>query len=206
MFEPDLFSSEEGAAAQKLSLKDADVTYYPNFLSSAAASEAFKKILDETPWQQDDIKVFGKVYKQPRLTALFGDEGKTYTYSGIEMFPNPFTPFLKGIKEKIEAVSETKFTTVLLNLYRDGTDSNGWHSDDEKELGNQPVIASLSLGAKRKFKLKHKKEPQLKHDIFLEHGSLLLMKGRTQECWLHQIPKSKVINQPRINLTFRVIV
>ncbi|MDJ0828122.1 MAG: alpha-ketoglutarate-dependent dioxygenase AlkB [Rhodobacter sp.] len=206
MFEPDLFSSEEGIAAQRIPLKDADVIYYPNFLSSAAASEAFEKILNETPWQQDDIKVFGKVYKQPRLTALYGEEGKTYTYSGIEMYPKPFTPFLQGIKEKIEAVSETRFTTVLLNLYRDGTDSNGWHSDDEKELGDKPVIASLSLGVKRKFKMKHKKEPRLKHDIILEHGSLLLMKGKTQECWLHQIPKSKVITQPRINLTFRVIV
>jgi len=205
MFEPDLFSSEEDTTAHKLPLQDSDITYYPNFLSRTDASEAFQKINNQIPWQQDDIKVFGKVYKQPRLTALYGEDEKTYTYSGIEMFPKPFTPLLREIKAKIETVSETKFTTVLLNLYRDGNDSNGWHSDDEKELGNEPVIASLSLGAKRKFKLKHRTEPHLKHDIFLEHGSLLLMKGRTQECWLHQLPKSKLVTQPRINLTFRVI-
>jgi len=205
MFNEDLFSWEEDSAKITLPLKDAEVIYYPQFISAPYASEAFKKLLDETPWQQDDIKLFGKVYKQPRLTALYGSNDKSYSYSGIRMFPKPFTPLLKEIKERIEAETQTRFTTVLLNLYRDGSDSNGWHSDDEKELGKNPVIASVSLGAKRCFKLKHKGDKKLNYKIFLNHGSLLLMQGSTQHHWLHQLPKSKKVTEPRINLTFRVL-
>ena len=121
------------------------------------------------------------------------------------MHPLPFSPLLHEIKRKVENISEIKFTTVLLNLYRDGNDSNGWHSDDEKELGQDPVIASVSLGAKRRFQLRHKKDKSLRTTIELEHGSLLLMKGPTQHNWQHQLPKSKRIMEPRINLTFRII-
>ncbi|MEM7186195.1 MAG: alpha-ketoglutarate-dependent dioxygenase AlkB [Bacteroidota bacterium] len=205
MSEPSLFSSESFGASMQLPLQDATVSYFPNFLTAELASEAFKELKKTVAWQQDDIKVFGKVYKQPRLTALYGENGKSYSYSGIEMFPKPFTPLLLQLKKKIENVSSTTFTTVLLNLYRDGNDSNGWHSDNEKELGINPVIASLSLGAERRFKLKHREDPGMKYDLTLEHGSLLLMEGSTQEKWLHQLPKSKRVNQPRINLTFRVI-
>lgn len=161
--------------------------------------------MNETEWQQDDIKIFGKVYQQPRLTALYGDDGKSYSYSNITMYPKPMTPLLKEIKSKIELMTQTVFNTVLLNLYRDGTDSNGWHSDNEKELGKNPVIASVSLGAKRSFKLKQRGDKKLNYKIFLNHGSLLLMQGETQHHWLHELPKSKKITEPRINLTFRVI-
>ncbi len=199
----DLFS--EINKTKKLPLPGANITYYPSFISSEKASEYFQELLEETPWQQDDIKVFGKVYKQPRLTALFGDKEKSYTYSGITMHPKPFTPLLLEIKTLVEATSNSSFTTVLLNLYRDGDDSNGWHSDDEKELGENPVIASVSLGVKRIFHLRHKKDEKIRYSIALNHGSLLLMQDETQHNWQHQLPKSKKIHDPRINLTFRVI-
>ncbi|WP_203293225.1 alpha-ketoglutarate-dependent dioxygenase AlkB family protein [Luteirhabdus pelagi] len=196
-----LFSEEK----QPLSLPDAEIVYYPNFLSTAEADRYFDILLKETPWQQDNITVFGKTYPQPRLTALYGEAGKPYTYSGITMHPHPFTEPLLGLKKKVEDVVEAHFTTLLLNLYRDGNDSNGWHADDEKELGKNPIIASVSLGASRSFHLKHKKDKSLKHKIQLEHGSLLVMKGTTQEFWKHQIPKTKKDVGPRINGTFRII-
>jgi len=205
MFDPMLFSSEENQNALTLPLPDAVIMYYPQFMEATYASEVFQKLNKETTWQQDDIKIFGKTYKQPRLTALYGDEGKSYSYSNIIMYPKPMTPLLKEIKSKIELVTRTTFNTVLLNLYRDGNDSNGWHSDNEKELGKNPVIASVSLGAKRSFKLKHRGDNKLNYKIFLNHGSLLLMEGETQHHWLHELPKSKKITEPRINLTFRVI-
>ena len=200
-----LFASENDPEKIIVPLPNADIVYYPKFYSSEEASEYFEILKNKTDWQQDDIKLFGKIYKQPRLTALYGSNDKPYSYSGITMFPKPFTPTLKKIKHKIEDECEIKFTSVLLNLYRDGTDSNGWHSDDEKELGPNPTIASLSLGTQRKFQLKHKQDKSLRFNIILEHGSLLIMKGETQHYWLHQIPKSKKINDPRINLTFRVV-
>jgi alkylated DNA repair dioxygenase AlkB len=181
------------------------VSYYPNFYNEAQALLFQEEIKQDTLWQEDDIKLFGKVYKQPRLTALYGDSDKPYRYSNIQMTPNQWTPTLLKIKEDIERISNQKFTSVLLNLYRDGSDSNGWHSDDEKELGKHPFIASLSFGANRIFHFKHRQDPRLKFKIALEHGSLLLMGGATQEFWKHQIPKTKRKLSPRINLTFRQI-
>lgn len=200
-----LFSSEEELEKITIDLQDAEVSYFPNFLDPAFASKVFKKLLEETEWQDDEITLFGKTYAQPRRTALYGLEGKSYSYSGITMEPNPFTPLLQQIKRKLDALVGVAFSTVLLNLYRDGTDSNGWHSDNEKELGENPIIASVSLGAKRSFHMKHKGDKNLKYKIFLDHGSLLLMQGPTQHFWLHQLPKSKRIFEPRINLTFRII-
>lgn len=189
-----------------LPLTDARVTYHPSFFPSEIATDYFGRLLDETNWRQDDIRVFGKVYPQPRLTALFGEDGRSYSYSGITMHPEPFTPLLLEIKTAVERISEETFTSVLLNLYRDGSDSNGWHSDDEKELGTNPVIASVSLGAKRVFHFRQKANKKQRFSIDLEHGSMLLMAGSTQHCWQHQLPKSKRVLKPRINLTFRKIV
>ena len=189
----------------KIELPDSDICYVPGFMESAHASTCFEQLKEETPWRQDDIRVFGKVYPQPRLTALYGDNNKPYSYSNLSMHPLPFTPLLADIKEKVEALCGTRFTTCLLNLYRDGKDSNGWHADDEKELGENPVIASISLGEARYFHLKHKKNKNLKHKLELGHGSLLLMQGPTQHHWLHQIPKTSRPIGERINLTFRVI-
>jgi len=188
-----------------LNLSESDIIYFPEFYDSEVASKMFHTLLNETDWQQDEIKVFGKIYKQPRLTALYAENEKPYSYSNITMFPKPFTPLLKQIKKDIELVSNQTFTTVLLNLYRDGNDSNGWHSDDEKELGKNPAIASLSLGEARWFHLKHKHEKQQKTKIELAHGSLLLMQGSTQHYWKHQLAKTARKVGPRINLTFRLI-
>jgi len=186
-------------------LPDADIIYYPHFLNKEEADAIFEQLTTDIPWQQDEIRVFGKVHPQPRLTALFGNDGKSYSYSNIKMQPLPWNPILEKIKSQIETLIETDFTTVLLNLYRDGKDSNGWHADNEKELGKNPVIASISLGAERVFQLKHNTDSSLKQNILLAHGSLLLMKGSTQHCWKHQIPKTNKPIAGRINLTFRVI-
>lgn len=187
-------------------LPDAEIEYYPDFFSETEANVLFHKLLEEIPWQQDNITVFGKTYEQPRLTALFGNEGKPYSYSNIIMHPHPWNELLTNIKSKVEKITGHTFTSVLLNLYRDGKDSNGWHADNEKELGQNPVIASVSFGEKRSFQLKHNVIKNVKQTIILENGSLLLMKGSTQHHWKHQIPKTaKTINQ-RINLTFRTIL
>jgi len=191
--------------AFKLNLPDSDITYYPNFLNPEEADYYFKILLNEIPWQQDDITVFGKTYAQPRLTALFADNKKPYSYSNITMQPHGFSSALSEIKKKIEDIENNTFTTCLANLYRDGQDSNGWHSDNEKELGKNPIIASVSLGQVRPFSLKHKVHKHLKHKIELQSGSLLVMKGSTQQHWLHQIAKTKKIIKPRINLTYRII-
>ncbi|PTX59033.1 alkylated DNA repair dioxygenase AlkB [Kordia periserrulae] len=186
-------------------LPEADITYYPNFIAPKEATRMYETLLKETPWQQDDIKVFGKVYAQPRLTALYGTNQKSYSYSNIEMTPHKLTPLLQDLKQKVDTICDENFTTMLLNYYRDGKDSNGWHADNEKELGTNPVIASLSFGQERYFHLKHRTNKSLKHKILLQHGSLLLMKGETQHKWLHQIPKTARKINGRINITFRII-
>ena len=186
-------------------LPDAEILYYPHFFDKKEADAIFAQLTTDIPWQQDEIRVFGKVHPQPRLTALFGNEGKPYSYSNIKMQPHLWNPLLQKIKLKVERVSNTKFTTVLLNLYRNGKDSNGWHADNEKELGTNPIIASVSFGTERIFQLKHNTISNLKQNILLEHGSLLLMKGTTQHFWKHQIPKTSKKIGSRINLTFRVI-
>jgi alkylated DNA repair dioxygenase AlkB len=189
----------------KLNLPDSEIVYYPCFLERNEADAYFKLLKRTVPWRRDYIKIFGKEYPQPRLTALYGSNDRTYSYSNITMQPLPFTNKLLEIKQKIEILTEVMFTTCLLNLYRNGRDSNGWHADDEKELGVNPVIASLTLGEERFFHLKHRKDKTLKQKILLEHGSLLVMSGETQSHWLHQIPKTTRPIGKRINLTFRVI-
>ena len=186
-------------------LKDGEILYDRNFLSSVEASRYFKILRNKTAWQQDQIKVFGKVYDQPRLTALFANNNFPYRYSNITMYPSPFSATLLEIKEKVEQQLKKQFTTCLLNLYRHGQDSNGWHADNEKELGKNPIIASVSLGAERMFHMKHRTEKSQKIKINLTHGSLLVMSGSTQHYWLHQIPKTKKHVEERINLTFRIL-
>ena len=186
-------------------LPDADIAYYPNFFDNQKSNELFDKLKSDIPWQQDKITVYGKQYEQPRLTALYGNEGKPYGYSNIVMQPHNWSPLMIYIKESVEAICQEIFTTVLLNRYRNGRDSNGWHADNEKELGRNPVIASVSFGAERVFQLKHNNLKDMKQNIILEHGSLLLMKGITQHFWKHQIPKTAKPVSERINLTFRII-
>ncbi|MFB9052977.1 alpha-ketoglutarate-dependent dioxygenase AlkB [Formosa undariae] len=188
-----------------LKMKDAEVIYFPAFFNSSEADFYFKSLLNSVTWQQDDIRIFGKTMPQPRLTALYANNEKPYSYSGITMTPQEFNTPLSIIKTKIESETQHKFTTCLCNLYRDGNDSNGWHSDNEKELGQNPIIASVSFGAARVFHLKHRKDANLKQKLILQHGSLLLMKGETQKHWLHQVPKTKKVIGQRINLTFRTV-
>ena len=189
-----------------LPLPDAVFEYYPNFFTNDEAEALFKKIHDETKWQHDEITIFGKKIAQPRLTCLFGNEGKPYSYSGITMHPNPWNATLVYIKEKIEAIAQQHFTTVLANLYRNEKDSNGWHADNEKELGRNPIIASVSFGEVRKFQLKHNNNPDAKLTLNLSPGSLLLMKEGSQIHYKHQIPKATQSKKDRINLTFRTIL
>ncbi|WP_149277587.1 alpha-ketoglutarate-dependent dioxygenase AlkB family protein [Pareuzebyella sediminis] len=188
-----------------LNLPDSEIVYYNPFLTKGEADHYFEKLRERISWRQDDIRVYGKVYAQPRLTALYADNDRPYRYSGIEMRPIKFTEELLEIKEKIELKTNTRFTSCLLNLYRNGRDSNGWHADNEKELGKNPIIASVSLGQERFFHLKHRTKKHLRKKIALAHGSLLIMGGATQHHYLHQIAKSAKPMAERINLTFRVI-
>ena len=189
-----------------LSIPDAEVDLYSTCFSGEESDKIFQTLLSQVCWRQEKIKCYGKEVDIPRLTAWYGDTGKRYVYSRIAMEPEPWLPILLYIKSRVEEITKFSFNSVLLNLYRDGQDSIAWHSDDEPELGKQPVIASLSFGGERKFQLRHKvKKEQGRVDINLTHGSLLIMKGKTQEYWQHQVPKTSKPVRPRINLTFRLI-
>lgn len=189
----------------RLNLPESDIIYFPRFFITEEADNFLRLFKTGVLWQQDEITVFGKAYPQPRLTALYAINGRSYSYSNVIMEPRPFTEELLIIKERLQTVTPVDFTSCLLNLYRNGQDSNGWHADDEKELGDNPVIASVSFGQERFFHLRHKRNKSLKHKLLLEHGSLLLMAGKTQHSWQHQIPKTRKLIGERINLTFRVI-
>jgi alkylated DNA repair dioxygenase AlkB len=187
------------------SLPDAELEYFPNFLNKEKADLLLEKLLKEVPWQQQNIKLFGKEIPQPRLTAFYAEQGISYTYSGLQLKPKNFSTELWELKQKTQELSGYDFNTCLANLYRRGNDSMGWHADDEKVLGKNPVIASISLGGIRRFQFKHKTNKDLKESIELQHGSLLMMKGSMQHFWKHQLPKTKKEVAPRINLTFRKI-
>ena len=187
-------------------LPDATIKYYPNFINAKEADKLFELLIDQIPWRNDPITLFGKTYPQPRMTSLHGHTTDSYGYSNIVMQPNPMGKPLLDIEKKLNAFTDETFTTVLLNLYRDGNDSNGWHADNEKELGKNPVIASVSLGAPRFFSLKHNTKKSQRLKIELSHGSLLLMEGTTQHFWKHQIAKTAKVVAPRINLTFRKVL
>ncbi len=187
-------------------LPDAQLRYHSQFFSPEEADNFYEHLLDTLAWEQKPIRIFGKELMQPRLVAWYGDSGISYSYSGIRLEALPWDPILWKIKEQVEASVGNTFNSVLCNLYRDGKDSMGWHADDEPELGPEPCIASVSLGAERYFHLKHKSNKELPTTkILLEHGSLLLMHGPTQTHYKHQLPKTRKVPTPRINLTFRQI-
>ena len=208
----DLFSNfdfEESSRAKtiKFDLPDADLVLFESFFTNLESQKLYQNLIEKIQWRQDKIKIFGRLIDQPRLTAFYGDTNKEYSYSGIVMKPIYWNEDLLLIKNRVEEIAKTKFTSVLLNYYRDGKDSMGWHSDDEKELGQNPVIGSVSFGESRVFQMRHKFQKEIKKvDISLSNGSFLLMKGTTQHFWQHQIPKTKRELKSRINLTFRVIV
>ena len=181
---------------------DGSAFYRPGFFNFLESERMFSSIKDETPWEERNIILFGKEVPQPRLACWYGD--MAYSYSGITLEPRPMTATLLEIKQRCEEVTSTKFNSVLVNLYRDGQDSMGLHADDEPELGSEPTIASVSFGGERNFRLRHRQTRELQQ-ISLASGSLLVMSGLSQACWMHDIPKTKKFVEPRINLTFRYI-
>lgn len=195
-----------GRRFQAMDLPDGDVVFYPDFFPAADADRLLAQLIETTAWRQDSMKIYGKMTPLPRLTAWYGDPGARYVYSGIINQPIPWTAALAEIKSAVDAVSGVEFNGVLLNRYRTGKDSMGWHSDDEHEFGPNPVIASVSFGGTRNFQFRHKRRKELKACIELTHGSLLIMRGGTQENWQHQIPKTAKPVQERLNLTFRRLV
>lgn len=188
-----------------LELPDADLQFYPDVFTHPEASTYFDSLLELIAWEQRQISFFGQLVHQPRLVAWYGDPDATYTYSNTAFEPLPWIAPLTEIKRRIETVVDVTFNSVLCNLYRDGSDSMGLHSDDEPELRAVPVIASVSFGATRTLHFRHKKRKDLKHSLDLTHGSLLLMQGSTQQFWKHGVPKTSKPVGPRINLTFRVV-
>jgi alkylated DNA repair dioxygenase AlkB len=195
---------------QDFPLQNADITLYKKLFSGEKNQLIFKDLLINIAWKQEPIRIFGKSILQPRLTAYYGDKGKAYKYSGLMMNPLPWTTNLSNIKATIEPIAKVNFNSVLLNLYRDGNDYQGWHSDNEKELGINPVIGSVSFGETRKFILRRQDNHKIKLELMLSAGDFLIMQGETQEFWQHSIPKvssAKANNiRTRINLTFRIIV
>lgn len=179
--------------------------YYTNIYSESESNILFEKLINETDWNQDEIIIFGKKVKIPRLSSWYSDEDVKYKYSGLELYSKLWTEQTSQIKLEIEAITGLRFNSLLLNYYRDGADSMGWHSDDEKELGKNPAIASLTLGFPRRFKIRQRDEHNKKMEISLENGSLLLMFGDFQSIYEHSVPKTSKKVNGRINMTFRNI-
>lgn len=197
----DLFNSE---AVTNLLPYDGVADYYGSILSPYQAHDYFSQLLATVAWQHDEAVIFGKHIVTKRKVAWYGDRGYSYTYSNTTKHARVWTSELLRLKARIEEVAGSSFNSCLLNLYHNGSEGMGWHSDDERTLGDNSVIASLSLGAERKFSFKHKQDKRTV-SLTLESGSLLVMRGATQHCWQHALPKTKKVSQPRINLTFRTI-
>ena len=193
------------AKLDSLRLPDSQLEYYPRFLGAQQADQYLNALLDRASWHNNIITIFGKSHPEPRLSAWYGDPDALYSYSGLTLKPQPWLIELRELQARLAERLNLSFNSVLLNYYRNGQDSMGWHSDDEPELGPEPVIASISLGVTRRFRLQHKKTKQ-SYGLDLEHGSLLLMSGPTQRHWRHQIPKTKTVVGVRLNLTFRQII
>jgi alkylated DNA repair dioxygenase AlkB len=183
---------------------DGEVINHGILLNKKYSSSLMTTLVQSIPWQRDELIIYGKTIISKREAAWIGDNQLNYTYSGVTKTPSEWTPELLELKTSIESKCGSKFNSCLLNLYHDGSEGMSWHSDNEKELGEQPIIASLSLGAIRKFYFRHKLT-KTKVETLLESGSLLVMQGKTQEFWQHSVPKMRAVKSPRINLTFRNI-
>ncbi len=195
------------AAVQRVSMVDATVDYWPQITLQPAADDCLEQLIAQTPWRQDPITLFGKTHLQPRLHAWYGDLNARYSYSGLALEPLAWTPLLAAIKSQVESICGAGFNSVLLNYYRDHQDGMGMHADDEPELGPTPVIASLSLGAQRPLRFKHRHDRSVESvKLPLAHGSLLVMAGETQRHWHHGMAKQARPCGPRVNLTFRKIL
>ncbi|GGA11151.1 alpha-ketoglutarate-dependent dioxygenase AlkB family protein [Dyella caseinilytica] len=203
-----LATINEADGWQSLPLAGAEVRYAASWLDGDEADALFERLQHEIPWERHRLYMFGREVDSPRLSCWIGDPGTAYTYSRSRFEPNPWTASLLPLRERVQTFCGAHFNSVLANLYRDGQDSMGWHSDDEPELGPHPVIASLSLGAERRFRLRRK----ARHDervtplgLPLAHGSLLCMAGDTQRHYQHDLPRVAGVLGARINLTFRFI-
>jgi alkylated DNA repair dioxygenase AlkB len=185
-------------------IPNGEYQYFPSFFNESESDEFLKGLRTNILWKQESMNIYGRKIDFPRLTSWYGNNDKPYSFSGITLQPLPWSSEILSIKSKIEPVATTEFNSVLLNLYRNGNDSISWHTDAEKELGINPVIASVNFGATRKFQLRHIKTKE-KLEIELTHGSLLIMQGELQHFWQHQVPKTSKHVGERINLTFRVI-
>lgn len=204
-----LFDFLDRSEIKKLSLNDAEVWYQDCFMPEQDANLLLEHLINHIPFRQDEITIFGKKVMQPRLTCWMADVGLSIKYSGLRMEPTVWDPEVLEIKQKVEQATNTTYNSVLINYYRDGQDSMGWHADNEQELGPDPKIASLSLGQTRKFSLKSntvKGSSAEVLNLLLGHGSLLFMGAGTQQNYKHQLPKTKLSNGPRINLTFRKMI
>lgn len=183
---------------------DGVASLFLDVVSSERGTAIFEALLEDVPWEQHDITIYGRTVSEPRLSAWVGDEGTEYTYSGRLRTPSPWTAALSEMREVCERVANARFNAVLCNLYRDGQDSMGWHSDDETDLGANPVIGSVSLGSERRFRLRHKKSRET-ITLDLPANSLLVMAGECQRHWQHSIAKTTREVGPRINLTYRFV-
>lgn len=195
----DLFSSSP------ISLADADLRFTPNWVDDATADHWLAELLAHTPWQQPEVFIHGRHFPVPRLLAWYGDADASYRYSGLTHQPLSWTPLLAEIRARVQAEVGQAFNGLLINHYRDGQDSMGWHSDNEAVLGNNPVVVSLNLGGTRRFDLRRTGSTRIEHSLELAHGSLLVMAGQTQHYWQHQVAKTRQPCAPRLNLTFRLI-
>jgi alkylated DNA repair dioxygenase AlkB len=201
----DLFGQSRGSAWERIELPGADLRWMPHWLAPDEASQWLADLRDAISWEVHRIRIFGREVDSPRLSCWMGDADASYTYSRTRFEPRPWTAPLSALRERVEAACATRFNSVLANLYRDGNDSMGWHSDDEAELGSQPVIASLSLGAARSFRFRSRDDKRTVRWLELPSGSLLCMAGDTQRLYQHDLPKRRGLTDARLNLTFRHI-
>ncbi|MBO69171.1 MAG: alpha-ketoglutarate-dependent dioxygenase AlkB [Acidiferrobacteraceae bacterium] len=185
----------------------ADIEYVPRFLSREEADELTETLKLKVPWRQPKVRIFGSLYPCPRLAASYGDQRAIYQYSGVTNYPLMWLTELSELRCRIENYTEDSFNSVLVNCYRTGLDSMGWHRDNEPELGIDPVIASITLGSSRRFVMRHCKRRDVSRlEVSLENGSLLIMRGQTQSLWQHTVPKTRMTTGLRLNLTFRNVL
>ncbi len=199
----DLFESLDNSPRNLLP-QDGEVHYYGSIMSTKEADQYFETLMKSIQWQHDEAIVMGKKIITKRKVAWYGEEAYSYTYSNTTKTALPWTKELLSLKHMVEQTSGETFNSCLLNLYHDGSEGMAWHSDAEKDLKKDGAIGSISLGAQRKFAFKHRQSKEVISHL-LEHGSLLVMKGKTQSHWMHRLPPTKTVEHPRINLTFRMI-
>lgn len=197
---------QANAAIERLEISPGSwISYQPSWLDRDTSDELLQHLMRDLQWEKGQIRLFGKWVDIPRQHAWYGDKQASYAWSGQRAEPLRWESHLQSLREQLQDHTNSRFNGVLANLYRDGQDCMHWHADDEKELGQKPLIAAISLGAERRFALRHKQREYPTHRLQLAHGSLLLMGGDCQQHWQHNLPRSARVQQPRISLTFRWI-